>query len=69
MKIYQLKITGTFQMFPNTPANISSKHVFKNYPTEEQIKTFVDNCLNSDNPFANVDKTNYELKILELELI
>ena len=44
------------------------KQVFRKYPTEEQIKTFVDNCFNSDNPFANVDKTNYELKILELEI-
>lgn len=56
-------------MFSDSTASINSKEVFRNYPTEEQISKFIENCTNTENPFANVDKRTIDVKVLELELI
>lgn len=69
MKVYQIKLTGRYELFPDSTASLSSKEVYRNYPTEEQISKFIENCTNTENPFANVDKRTIDVKVLELELI
>lgn len=71
-KIYQITVVGQYKHFGNE-CKISSKDVYTHYPSEEEIKKFIDKCSNSnpDDPMSFFDlnpNKEYKVKIIELIL-
>ena len=69
MKIYQIYVKG-FQKYFNDYFKMHSKQVYRRKPTKQEIKKFIDACCDEEvNPlFVLNTKTDYRVKILELEL-
>lgn len=69
-KVYQIKVVGGRKNLEST-GTFNSKQIYLNYPTQEQIDSFVFRCCNSKHPHTlyDLDINNIKTIVLELELV
>lgn len=65
--LYQICAEGRRKHFEST-AKISSKTIYLEKPTQEQIDCFIEKCTNSEHPHSlyDLEKDGLKIKILEL---